>query len=122
MTIVKAFSETTFFVTTLQMQNPFADEAANRIIACAVQGEACRGDNGAVMVDTNHDDIVYLLSHEIEPRAVGEALNELLSEDERKHVFVVQKTSDNIHILKIPRGFESIDRRIVEETNFEKDG
>ena len=65
----------------------------NEIIEIGIRGEQARGDNGAV-----------LLSHEFKPSTFGDQLNELLSEDERAHIFVVHKTKDAMHISKIPRG------------------
>ena len=79
-------------------------EEVQHIIQIALQGEALRGDNGAVLIDNDHTEPVYLLSHEFQPQEFSEQLNELLTEDERKHIFVVYKMKDAMHISKIPRG------------------
>ena len=76
----------------------------NEIIEIGIRGEQARGDNGAVLFDEENSSIVYLLSHEFKPSTFGDQLNELLSEDERAHIFVVHKTKDAMHISKIPRG------------------
>tara|TARA_B100000482_G_scaffold68970_1_gene48389 strand:+ start:2487 stop:2747 length:261 start_codon:yes stop_codon:yes gene_type:complete len=85
------------------MQN-FEKEMTDEIIQVGLQGEYARGDNGAVLVDQDSKEIVYLLSHEFKPNNFSLKLQELLSEDYRKHVFVVVKTNDALHISKIPRG------------------
>ena len=73
------------------------------IIRTAIEGEHARGDNGAVLLDDESSDVVYLLAHEFKPLQFSEQLSDLLSEDNRKHMFVVLKTKDAMHISKIPR-------------------
>ena len=85
------------------MQN-FEKEMTEKIIQTGLHGEYVRGDNGAVLVDQDSNEIVYLLSHEFKPDDFCLKLEELLSEDERKHIFVVIKTNEALHISKIPRG------------------
>jgi len=85
------------------MEN-FEKEMVEKIIQTGLQGEFIRGDNGAVLVDQDSGDIVYLLSHEFKPQDFCSKLEELLSDDNRKHIFVVVKTNDALHISKIPRG------------------
>ncbi len=77
---------------------------AQRILEVALEGEKSRGDNGAVLVDNEH--VVYLLSHEFQPSDFRQQLEELLSEDDRVHIFIVHKNDDAMHISKIPRGFQ----------------
>jgi len=74
------------------------------ILKVALNGEQARGDNGAVLVDTETQDVVYLLTHEFKPSNFSEQLEELLSEDGRANIFVVHKTKDSFHVSKIPRG------------------
>jgi hypothetical protein len=73
------------------------------IIQTALNGEHARGDNGAVLIDEETSELVYLLSHEFKPVQFSEQLNDLLSEDKRVHIFVVLKTKDAMHISKLPR-------------------
>tara|TARA_B100000214_G_C23718966_1_gene513370 strand:+ start:69 stop:329 length:261 start_codon:yes stop_codon:yes gene_type:complete len=79
-------------------------ESIEQIIRVGLSGEAERGTNGAVIVDEETNEIVYLLSHEFKPQDFSEKLNDLLSEDNNKHIFIVHKTKDAMHISKIPRG------------------
>lgn len=85
------------------MQNA-SREFVERVIEVGIVGEQRRGDNGAVLVDAETNDIVYLLSHEFQPLAFQNQLNELLSEDNQKHIFIVHKDKDAMHISKIPKG------------------
>ena len=78
-------------------------EYVQAIIRIAIEGEKIRGDNGAVMIDEETSQMVYLLSHEFKPPQFSEQLNELLSEDNSVHIFVVHKVDNSFHISKIPR-------------------
>lgn len=79
-------------------------DVVDSVLKVALDGESVRGDNGAVLIDEDTSQIVYLLSHEFQPREFSTKLNELLSDDERKHIFIVHKSKDAMHISKIPRG------------------
>ena len=78
-------------------------EYVQSIIQIAIEGEKCRGDNGAVLIDDESSQILYLLSHEFKPVEFSEQLNDLLSEDNSVHIFIVHKVNDSLHISKIPR-------------------
>lgn len=74
------------------------------IMQVGILGESARGDNGAVLVDKESSEMVYLLSHEFDPPQFREQLNDLLSDDNHQHIFVVFKDKDAMHINKIPKG------------------
>lgn len=78
-------------------------EQMKMIISTGIMGEQTRGSNGAVLIDDESSDIVYLLSHEFKPIQFAEKLNELLTDDNNVHLFVVTKTKDSMHISKIPK-------------------
>ena len=79
-------------------------EHVNNILKVALHGEKVRGNNGAVLIDDDTSDIVYLLSHEFKPDDFSERLNEMLTEDGCNFVYIVHKTKDSMHVSKIPRG------------------
>lgn len=79
-------------------------ELTERVVKIALNGEYARGNNGAVLIDETSNDMVYLLSHEFAPSDFSETLSEMLSEDGHSFLYVVHKTSEAMHISKIPRG------------------
>ena len=80
-----------------------SQEYVQNIIRIAIEGEKSRGDNGAIMIDEETSQIVYLLSHEFQPSDFSEQLNDFLSEDNGVHIFIVHKINNSLHISKIPR-------------------
>jgi hypothetical protein len=80
---------------------PEVDEISRKIVNVAIQGETVRGSNGAVLVDTDSNDVLYLLSHEFKPAVFCEKLNEMLSEDGSEYFYVVHKSKDSMHISKL---------------------
>lgn len=86
----------------VQAKEP-TQEHTQELIRIALEGEQARGDNGAVLIDEESSDFLYLLSHEFKPDEFTEKLNELLSEDNREHIFIVHKSKDAMHISKIKR-------------------
>ena len=86
------------------LENKVSDPAiADVIIHTAINGEKSRGDNGAVLVDTENSTIVYLLTHEFQPDNFREKLEDLLSEDNNQHIFVVFKSKTDMHVSKMAR-------------------
>lgn len=79
-------------------------EVTEAIIKTGLQGEMVRGSNGAVLFDTETNEMVYLLSHEFLPTEFSTKLSEMLSEDGNSFLYIVHKTSDAMHVSKIPRG------------------
>lgn len=79
-------------------------DTVNTILQVALQGEQARGDNGAVLVDTDEKTIVYLLTHEFKPEQFSSKLEDMLSEDGKQYFYIVHKTSDTMHVSKLPKG------------------
>lgn len=75
-----------------------------QIIKIGLNGESVRGNNGAVLIDEENNEMVYLLSHEFKPQDFCDKLSDLLSEDGNDYMYIVHKTKDAMHISKIPRG------------------
>ena len=75
-----------------------------QIIKIGLNGESVRGNNGAVLIDEENNEMVYLLSHEFKPQDFCDKLSDLLSEDGSDYMYIVHKTKDAMHISKIPRG------------------
>ena len=78
-------------------------ELTQKIIAIALQGEHIRGNNGAVLIDTVSDDVVYLLTHEFKPQTFCDKLQDMLSEDGNEYIYIVHKEEKAMHISKIKR-------------------
>jgi hypothetical protein len=74
-----------------------------KIIETATQGEFSRGSNGAVMLDQDSKDVVYLLTNEFQPREFQEKLEDMLSEDGREYFYIVIKNEKEMHITKIKK-------------------
>ena len=79
------------------------EDKIKKIIETSMIGEKMRGSNGAVMVDDEADEIVYLLVNEISPPQFREKLEDMLSEEANDYMFVVHKTKEAMHISKLPR-------------------
>lgn len=78
-------------------------ELTETVLKIALQGEHVRGNNGAVLVDTTSNDIVYLLSHEFKPDSFCEKLQDMLSEDGNDYIYIVHKDEKAMHISKMKR-------------------
>ena len=79
-------------------------ELTEYILKVGIQGESVRGSHGAVLVDTNTNDVVYLLCDEFSPLEFSSKLKEMLSEDGMHYMYIVHKSTDALHVSKIPRG------------------
>ena len=79
-------------------------ELNRRIFACLIEGEKSRGNAGACLVYLVDGTVAYRLVHEIAHDEFREALEDLLSEEGDKHMFVVEENAQRqLHLWKVPR-------------------
>ena len=78
-------------------------ELTQKILQIAMQGEHARGNNGAVLIDTVSNDVVYLLTHEFKPETFCDKLQDMLSEDGNEYIYIVHKEEKAMHISKMKR-------------------
>lgn len=105
------------------MPNPEA------FVFVAASGEQQRGSPGCVWVDAEAGRCEYLLLPEVPNDDLRSGLEDMVSDDNDEHFFIVHKHKESAHLFKYPKrkAFEeimkgSIDSPVTDESRFLLEG